>query len=116
MNIYQEIELRTGKGLFRFYFHHFYSSSQVERFKLSAKKGAKTIVLEKTLFNMRKPWKIIAGEIVTKDPRDAAMTLLYITKRIDLYLNEHYKTRRLDNEGRSTRGHVVYFNHEDGRA
>ena len=115
MNVYQPVEIRTGKGFFRFYFHHFYSSNQVERFRLLAKKRAKTIVLEKRLFNSYKPWKIIEGEVTTKDPRDAAMTLLYVTKQIELYLEKYYKLRMRASET-AQGAHVVYFDHGSNKA
>ena len=71
-------------------------------------------MLEKQLFNTRQPWKIIEGEVKTKDPRDAAMTLLFITKRIEAYLANHYKLRMREDVPVSR--HVVYFDHDAGRA
>ena len=115
LNLYQPLELRTEKGLFRFYFHHFYSSNQVERFRLTSKKGEKQIIIEKKLFNVRQPWKIIGGELRTKNAFDAALTLLIITKKIDLYLDEYHTSRKGKNPDQLTAGHVIYFNH-DGRA
>ena len=72
-------------------------------------------MLEKQLYNMRRPWKIVEGEVKTKDPRDAAMTLLFITKRIEAYLANHYKLRMQEDRPAGT-GHVVYFDHDDSRA
>lgn len=64
---------------------HYYSSVQVERFRIKGK-GDREIVMEKRLNINNQPWKIVQGNIQSTDIQEAAMAVRDIQDAIDYYL------------------------------
>ncbi len=69
---------------------HYYSSPQVERFKINGKND-RYILLEKRLSLHRQPWKIIEGQIDTSNIEAAAMAVRDVQDSIDRYLDQRKK-------------------------
>lgn len=81
------IEVRTAKGKFRTEVEHYYSSPQLERFKIKGKND-RHILMEKRLELKRQPWKVTKVDINTDNYQEAAMALRDIQDAIDNYLNQ----------------------------
>ena len=82
------IEVTTPKGKFRMEVEHYYSSPQVERFKIKGKND-RHILMEKRLELKRQPWKVTKVDINTGNYQEAAMALRDMQDAIDNYLNRH---------------------------
>lgn len=81
------IEISTRKrGRFRMEVEHFYSSEQVERFKINGKN--RFIIMEKRLALNRQPWKITEGQFNTSDIEETAMAIRDMQDSIDEYLKK----------------------------
>lgn len=80
---------RSGKK-YRMLVEHYYSSPQVERFKVHGK-NERFILLEKRLNLHRQPWKIIEGQIDTSNIEAAAMAVRDMQDSIDRYLDQRKK-------------------------
>jgi hypothetical protein len=80
---------RSGKK-YRMLVEHYYSSPQVERFKINGKND-RYILLEKRLSLHRQPWKIIEGQIDTSNIEAAAMAVRDVQDSIDRYLDQRKK-------------------------
>ena len=81
----------TGKT-FRFLVEHYYSSDQVERFKVFGKEE-RFVGMEKRLQINKQPWRIIEGDIDTTNVEVAAMAIKNIQDALDDYL----KAKKLNN-------------------
>jgi hypothetical protein len=81
----------TGKT-FRLLVEHYYSSDQVERFKVFGK-NERFVAMEKRLQIHKQPWKIIEGNIYTTNVEVAAMAIKNIQDALDDYL----KAKKLNN-------------------
>lgn len=92
------ITIRTWntRKLYRMLVEHYYSSVQVERFRIKGK-GDREIVMEKKLNINSQPWKITQGDIQSADIQEAAMAIRDMQDAIDNYL-EARKTNP-QNEG-----------------
>jgi len=83
------ITISTRKrGRFRMEVEHFYTSVQVERFKIKGKE--RFIMMEKRLALKRHPWKITKGQFNTTDVQEAAEAIRDIQDDLDRYLNQRY--------------------------
>lgn len=81
------IQISTRKrGRFRMEVEHFYSSDQVERFKIHGKN--RFIIMEKRLAVKRQPWKITEGQFNTSDIQEASMAIRDMQDSIDEYLKK----------------------------
>ncbi|TWI83281.1 hypothetical protein IQ13_1389 [Lacibacter cauensis] len=80
------VETKT-KGKFRMEVEHYYSSAQVERFKIKGKND-RYILMEKRLDLKRQPWKVTKVDINTSNYQEAAMALRDMQDAIDSYLNQ----------------------------
>ena len=69
---------------------HYYSSPQVERFKIKGKND-RHILMEKGLELKRQPWKVTKLDINTDNYQEAAMALRDMQDAIDNYLNQDKK-------------------------
>ena len=81
----------TGKT-FRLLVEHYYSSDQVERFKVFGK-NERYVAMEKRLQIHRQPWRIIEGDIDTSNIETAAMAIKNIQDALDDYL----KAKKINN-------------------
>lgn len=73
---------------YRMMVEHFYTSDQVERFRIQGKE--KQMIIEKRLKESRK-WKILEGAPLPKNPGDEdqlALHILNIQRSLDRYLEE----------------------------
>ena len=75
------------KGRFRMEVEHYYSSSQVERFKIKGKND-RYILMEKRLDLKRQPWKVTKVDINTSNYQEASMALRDMQDAIDRYLDQ----------------------------
>lgn len=75
------------KGRFRMQVLHFYSSDQVERFKVNGKNN-RFVILEKRLNVKRQPWKLVEGTFTTENIQEAAQALMDMQDAIDNYLKQ----------------------------
>lgn len=85
------------KGKFRMEVEHYYSSPQVERFKIKGKND-RYILMEKRLELKRQPWKVTKIDINTTNYQEASMALRDMQDAIDRYL---------DQKGNATEGHIL---------
>ena len=87
INVTFHIHVRQWQStkLFKMLVEHYYSSVQVERFRIKGK-GDREVLLEKRLNVHKQQWKIIKGEIDTNDIQQSAMALRDTQDRIDDYL------------------------------
>ena len=83
-----------NKGKFRMEVEHYYSSPQVERFKIKGKND-RYILMEKRLELKRQPWKVTKVDITTTNYQEASMALRDMQDAIDGYL----KAREMNKEG-----------------
>lgn len=72
--------------VYRMLVEHYYSSVQVERFRIKGKND-REILLEKRLTVHKQPWKIIQGNIETTDIKQAALAVRDTQDAIDFYLD-----------------------------
>jgi hypothetical protein len=79
---------------------HYYSSVQVERFRIAGK-DERVIELEKRLALNKQPWKIVKGDIDTSNVERSAMAIRDVQDSIDDYLEQ----RKSDPQNE---GHVHY--------
>ena len=89
MNVTFDVIISNANGKFKMLVQHYYSSPQVERFKISA--GGRHIVMEKLLDRKRQPWKIVEGMPVKGDLQEAALSVMSLQNTIDYYLNTRNK-------------------------
>jgi hypothetical protein len=75
------------KGKFRMEVEHYYSSPQVERFKIKGKND-RYILMEKRLELKRQPWKVTKVDITTTNYQEASMALRDMQDAIDNYLDQ----------------------------
>lgn len=80
------VETKT-KGKFRMEVEHYYSSPQVERFKIKGKND-RYILMEKRLELKRQPWKVTKIDINTSNYQEVSMALRDMQDAIDSYLNQ----------------------------
>ena len=80
------IDVTTAKGKFRMEVEHYYSSLQVERFRITGKND-RHILMEKRLELKRQPWKLTKVDINSSNYQQAAMAIRDIQDAIDNYLN-----------------------------
>lgn len=66
---------------------HFYSSDQVERFKVKGKND-RYVILEKRLELKRQPWKLVEGTFNPQNIQEAAQALVDMQDAIDRYLDQ----------------------------
>lgn len=85
------------KGKFRMEVEHYYSSPQVERFKIKGKND-RYILMEKRLSLKRQPWKITKIDLTSTNYQEASMALRDMQDAIDRYL---------DQKGNATEGHIL---------
>lgn len=90
---------KTGKT-FRMLTEHYYSSPQVERFKINGKND-RFILMEKRLDNHRQPWRIVEGEIDSSNVEQTALAIFDIQVAIDKYLDQRKR------EGGGVEGHSL---------
>jgi hypothetical protein len=86
-----------SKGRFRMEVEHYYSSPQIERFRVNGKND-RYILMEKRLDLKRQPWKVTKVDINTTNYQEASMALRDMQDAIDRYLDQR------DN---ATNGHVL---------
>jgi hypothetical protein len=86
---------RTGKK-YRMLVDHYYSSAQVERFKIHGK-NERFVLMEKRLSLHKQPWKILEGTIDTSNVEQAAMAVRDIQDAIDDYLKQ--RKNNIQDEG-----------------
>ena len=87
VNIYS-----TGKK-YRMLVDHYYSSEQVERFKIHGK-NERYVLMEKRLYLHRQPWKILEGKIDTTNIEQSSMAIRDIQDAIDRYLDQRKKNNQ----------------------
>lgn len=80
-----EVRAYQTNTSYRMLVEHYYSSPQIERFKINGK-GERFIKMEKRLSVHKQPWKIIEGEIAPENVKQAAMAIVDIQNSIDKYL------------------------------
>lgn len=98
INITFHISVDTKtKGRFRMEVEHYYSSPQVERFRIKGKND-RYILMEKRLELKLQPWKVTHVDINTSNYQEAAMALRDMQDAIDRYL---------DQKGNATTGHIL---------
>ncbi len=85
------------KGRFRMKGEHYYSSPQVERFKINGVNN-RFILMEKRLRLKRQPWKVTKVDVPASNIQEAAMALHDMQDAIDQYLKR---------KGGETEGHVL---------
>jgi hypothetical protein len=90
------VQTWNTRKVYRILVEHYYSSVQVERFRIKGKND-REILMEKRLTVHKQPWKIIQGNIEVKDIKQAAMAVRDTQDAIDDYL-EARKTNP-QNEG-----------------
>lgn len=80
------ISVRTWntRQVYNMLVEHYYSSEQVERFRIKGKD--REILLEKRLTEHRQPWKITKGNIDTTNIERTAMAIRDTQEAIDNYL------------------------------
>lgn len=88
---------KTGKR-YRMLVEHYYSSPQVERFKIHGKE--KFILMEKLLDRHKQPWKITQGDFDLANVQAAALAIKDMQDAIDNYLTERKNDNRIE-------GHVT---------
>ena len=75
------------KGRFHMEVEHYYSSPQVERFKIKGRNN-RFILMEKRLELKRQPWKITKIDINSTNYQEASMALRDMQDAIDNYLQK----------------------------
>jgi hypothetical protein len=90
------VHTRT-RGNFHMDVVHFYSSDQVERFKIKGKND-RYVILEKRLDVKRQPWKLVEGTFNPQNIQEAAQALVDMQDAIDRYLAQ---------KGDQTDGHIL---------
>lgn len=75
------------KGRSRLEVEHYYSSPQVERFKIKGKND-RFLLMEKRLELKRQPWKVTKVDINTTNYEEASMALRDMQDAIDNYLRK----------------------------
>ena len=83
-------------GRFRMEVEHYYSSPQVDRFKINGKND-RYILMEKRVELKRQPWKVTKVDINTTNYQEASMALRDMQDAIDRFLSQ--------SDG-ATQGHV----------
>lgn len=79
------IGFHSEKHFYRMKVEHYYSSSQVERFKILGK-GERFLLMEKRILeSSNRAWKIIS-ELKTENPAQAAADIYAIQDCLDKYL------------------------------
>lgn len=71
---------------------HYYSSPQVERFKIKGKND-RYILMEKRLELKRQPWKVTKVDITTTNYQEVSMALRDMQDAIDGYLKAREKNK-----------------------
>ena len=95
INVTFHISVTTKtQGRFRMEVEHYYSSPQVERFKIKGKND-RYILMEKRLQLKRQPWKVTKADITTTNYQEVSMALRDMQDAIDGYL----KAREMNKEG-----------------
>lgn len=84
-NIFHIIVDTEAKGKFRMEVEHYYSSKEVERFKIKGKND-RHIPMEKRLRLKRQPWKLTKIDINNINYPEAAMAIRDMQDAIDRYL------------------------------
>jgi hypothetical protein len=88
INVTFRISVHTRtRGNFNMEVEHYYSSPQVERFKIKGKND-RHILMEKRLELKRQPWKVTKVDINTTNYQEAAMALRDVQDAIDRYLDQ----------------------------
>jgi len=95
-NIFHIVVDVKDKGRFRMEVEHYYSSKEVERFKIKGKND-RHILMEKRLRLKRQPWKVTKMDINNINYPEAAMAIRDMQDAIDTYL---------DQKGNATSGHI----------
>ena len=88
INVTFRISVHTRtRGTFNMEVEHYYSSPQVERFKIKGKND-RYILMEKRLDLKRQPWKVTKIDINTTNYQEASMALRDMQDAIDRYLDQ----------------------------
>ncbi|MEJ8843863.1 hypothetical protein WG954_15840 [Lacibacter sp. H375] len=77
----------TTKGRFRMEVEHYYSSPQVERFKIKGKSD-RFILMEKRIELKRQKWKVTKAEINSTNYQEVSMAVRDMQDAIDNYLSK----------------------------
>lgn len=84
--IFFNIVVRVGKTEFPLTVDHFYSSAQIERFRIYGHHGP--VILEKRLLIPGIKWKFISGKVMSKDKKLVGDVFAQVATAIDAYLKE----------------------------
>ena len=89
-NLFHILVDTAAKGKFRMEVEHYYSSPEVERFKINGKNG-RYILMEKRLKLKRQPWKVTKIDVNSINYQEAAMAIRDMQDAIDRYLEARGK-------------------------
>ena len=91
-NIFHILVTTAAKGKFRMEVEHYYSSPEVERFKINGKNG-RSLLMEKRLKLKRQPWKVTKIDVNSINYQEAAMAIRDMQDAIDNYLDAKEKNK-----------------------
>jgi hypothetical protein len=81
------VSLWNSSKRYRMTVDHFYSSDQVERFKIHGKND-RFIIMEKRLNIHKQPWKVTEGDFNPENIQQTAAAIFDIQAALDNYLDD----------------------------
>ena len=95
-NLFHIIVTTAANGKFRMEVEHYYSSPELERFKINGK-NERYILMEKRRKLKRQPWKVTKIDVNSINYQEAAMAIRDMQDAIDNYLEEKEKNKETEN-------------------